>query len=701
MNYNKNNIIYLVLTILILVCGTAFWVSDLESDPPMYYSGFGQSLSTDATQYVYHARNKILFDDFDPFDYTRWIVYQYSLTSLISYIWFSITEVSYKNANLVGLFLSLGGLILMLFAFERKKINQMMPLLAILFLSNVTLITYGRLSYLENGLIFITGLFFLTFIKFSHKIWKVILAGLVAALAMSVGKLFGAFLLPILLLSIYFTSEDNKWKEIGIAAASFLISTVLISLVLYGLDITAAFGYIGEQSYGLRGFPEGLSSPWGFFERLISFGYINRLFYINIDLCLFLFFSALILSYRFNQGHKFRDLPKIGIISFFWTVIVILGLMPLNYSPMRYSLFLIPGIIIFFISVCSWNPEKIKKIEKKSKLTNYIFLLIVTWHSIFQIISLLFYRNNAPIRMITWTTLVAALILTYLIKILFEKKSELLKPKIIQLIFLVLILFSAGNNIYHIDKTLLADKNKNILEANKDLASIVAPNAVISGPYAPVLTIDNNLQSFIHLFGVVDADTAFFNKYPITHIAVDVSNMLAAEKAYPGLKEMLPITTYWIRDFEVRIYNISKLFQNSEAAKYQETQFEIAMSYSYRAMNDKSVIAMTNFVNEFPDSKSGNMMMANILFNSKKFQEMLTVITKLTKDHPTDFSILIQCARYFQIYGLLHKDNNYITLAQKYYEKSTLVNPYKANLANDVFQQTNQQFQSMLRSQAP
>ena len=90
LNKKNSKLIYYFLIAVIFIGGVVFWQSNLESDPPMYYSGLGQSLSTDAAQYVHHARNKILFDDFDPFNYPRWTVYQHSLTSLVSY--FSVTD---------------------------------------------------------------------------------------------------------------------------------------------------------------------------------------------------------------------------------------------------------------------------------------------------------------------------------------------------------------------------------------------------------------------------------------------------------------------------------------------------------------------------------------------------------------------------------------------------------------------------------
>ncbi|MCK4632768.1 MAG: hypothetical protein KAT79_05820 [candidate division Zixibacteria bacterium] len=76
--------LFLALTLIVVAGGMVYWCSDLTSDAPMYYSGLGQSLSTDPAQYVFHARNQVLFGQFDPFDYPRFTVFQHSLTSFVA-----------------------------------------------------------------------------------------------------------------------------------------------------------------------------------------------------------------------------------------------------------------------------------------------------------------------------------------------------------------------------------------------------------------------------------------------------------------------------------------------------------------------------------------------------------------------------------------------------------------------------------------
>ncbi|MFQ5453401.1 MAG: hypothetical protein ACE5D6_04360 [Candidatus Zixiibacteriota bacterium] len=687
----RKDLIFYFLTVIIFTFGIFFWLSDLKSDPPMYYSGLGQSLSTDPAQYVYHARNKVLFDDFDPFDYPRWTIYQHSLTSLTAYIWFSAAGVSVTKANIVGIILCLGSLVFFILGLVPYHKPWVSAAVAFCYLINVTLITYGRLSYLENGLLFISSLLFFVYSRWHNKVWGVLISGVLVALAMLTGKLFGALLMPALFFAILFSNNKQRWQYSIISLSSFIVAAVLLSLLLYGKDLTAAFGYIGEQSYGLRGFPVGLSTPWDFVEHLISFGQSNRLFFLNPDLVVFLLLSSIILTYYFCTPKNKHQFSPVIVFSSFWIITVFIGLMPLNYSPLRYALFLIPPIIILLFSLLDEiSNMKIQTIT----LTGYvkfIFLFIILWHSLYQIICLFFFVNNPPIRLLTWAVFPVAIIITFTIRLLFIRQKILLSKRFVKICLSLTIILALSVNIFRIDERLLMTTNFNIIEANEDLALIVNHNAVISGSYGPVLTMNNGLKSFIHLFGVARIDSSLFNRYPITHLAVDVSNWDEAVENYPALKNLPPITTYWIRDYEVKIYNISAQHNNSLANKYESTFYEKAAEYYYQKKWDSAYVELTKFIQIEPDSKSANLMLAELLFMLGKHQDVMTILTSMTDRYPTDFYINLQCGRLFQILSIIRKDNYLLNLANRYYEKAVKANPFKANYAKNVFQQTMQQ----------
>ena len=114
--------------------------------------------------------------------------------------------------------------------------------------------THGRLSYLENGLIFIAGLMFLIYSRWGSSIRGVALAGAVATFA---GKLIGGLLLPALVVTIVISETDRRLRFAVTAILSFIAAGAALALMLYGGDVIAVFAYLREQSQGIQGFPGG------------------------------------------------------------------------------------------------------------------------------------------------------------------------------------------------------------------------------------------------------------------------------------------------------------------------------------------------------------------------------------------------------------------------------------------------------------
>ena len=70
------------LFILILFLIILRFIS-LEIDPPNFFAGYTQAHLTDPYHLTFFARNAILFDDSNPFDFYRWNVFKYSLIYLV------------------------------------------------------------------------------------------------------------------------------------------------------------------------------------------------------------------------------------------------------------------------------------------------------------------------------------------------------------------------------------------------------------------------------------------------------------------------------------------------------------------------------------------------------------------------------------------------------------------------------------------
>lgn len=681
----KKPLVTFILLAAVLAGGVYYWAQNLDTDPPMYYSGLGQSLSTDPAHYVYHARNKVLFDDFNPFDDPRWTVFQHSLVSLTSLVIFEFYGVSVTTSNIVGMVLSLLGLLFILAALYKKHKNWVLLLTAVLYLSNYTLYTYARLPFLENGLIFIASLLFFTISRWSNKTYGLIISGVLTSFAMLTGKMFGAVFAPVIILLIFFSETENKVKKIALYISSFAASLFIIAYSLYGSNISSAFGYVSEQSYGLRGFPEGLTTPWGFIEHLISYGADNRLFYNNLDLLMILLLSAFIISFFKFKGNSIKNLPVTTRFSFFWIICGLLLLMPLNYSPLRYAVFIIPPIFILGGTTFELMLASPRAKRDISNIKNLIPLMIVLWMFLFHFIVLLFYKNSPPTRILVWSLLPAAVLIVFLFAKFLGRTIQYCSIKTRYAIIstaVILILISNFNQQFNQD---YKEDNRTITEAANDLEMILGPHAVLSGSYAPLLTLDSRYKVLIHQFGLKDTPTDLFDKYPVTHIAIDVSAKVMASNIFPQLKDISPTATYWIRDYEVNIYKIADLFANAEANQYIETSYERANRYYINGKPDSAYYALEPFILSNPNSKSANLLMGNVLINLGEFQRGMMILTSLADKYPTDSYLNLHCGKMIHLIGATTKDETLIRLSQRYYEQAVKANPYRGDYANNIY----------------
>jgi hypothetical protein len=692
--------VFYTLALLIVIGGVVFWSSDLTSDPPMYYSGLGQSLATDPAQYVFHARNLVLFDNWDPFDYSRWTVYQHSLTSLVGWAVFSVWGVSSKNAGVVGMVLSLGGLLFFLIGISRQCRSWVVAVVALCYVINVTLLTYGRLSYLENGLIFFAALFFFVYCWFGDRLWGLLLSALLVAAATFTGKLFGVLLVPTLLLTIFWSGRPHRYREMVLTLGAYVAASLLLVLLLYGGNFTAAFSYVGEQSYGLRGFPEGLSSPWGFFEHLIGYGFQNRMFYLDPDLFMFVLAAGLIMI-LFMRSKSGKPRSPLIMLSASWVGVVVLGLMPLNYSPLRYALFLIPPIVVLVFSLIDSMLSKQKLPVPAPGILGSVLLGLLFWFALYHIVGNVFFFNNAPYRALTWGCLPAAAMLAWAARWLLAKYRLKIPRKMVVISILLMVGLSGLANGFRIRRTHYMDHNFNLMEANSDISEILGPEAVVSGPYGPALTLDTELKSFIHLFGVANVDSNLFDRQPITHLAVDASNLTVAVLDYPQLEGLLPIATYWIRDTEVKLFNISKRFTNPKATQYQPSHYEKAMIHLQHDHPDSAQSEIARHHAEHAVTKSSGQLQADLYMRSGQYQQALNTLGAMANQYPTDFNVQMMTGKVYLIVAYLTKNQSLMSTAYTYIDRGVKVNRFKAGYATRLVQETMQRLQQQETSSNP
>ncbi|UCG60418.1 MAG: hypothetical protein JSV52_08765 [Candidatus Zixiibacteriota bacterium] len=688
----RKEYLFYLLTLVILIAGVLLWTHNLGSDPPAYFGNLGQSLATDPGHCVYHARNRAMFGDPDPFDFPRWIVIERSLTSLAAYLWFSVAGVSLKQAGMVGVLLSIGALLFFLLAVGATSRPWVSVAVAICYLANICLMVHGRLSLLENGLMFLTSLLFFVYSRWGDRLWGLVVSGLLVAAAVLTGKLFGILLLPALLLAVWICGGPTKRRNILAGGMAFATGATILFFTLYGSKLSSAYRYYVEGSYSLHGFPQGLTSPWAFFEHLVSYGGQNSLFRFSPDLLVFFWLGGFMLTYLIVSGKRFERLPRISVLSALVIAFLWLGLSPLNYSPLRYGVLLIPPAIILLFTLSDRSFENVQTDPSKNvSYAIFVLLLLVTWQALFHVAGMSFAFKTVSVRVVIWGMLPVAVAVTITIRHFFLERRTPFGRSFFCLLAAIALTLSITVNGYRIHTHLWNSSDSTIRSANTDLGCILGQGAVVAGPYAAVLTLENNLKSFIYYFGVAEADLDLLNRIPITHLAIDSTNWIEAVKLYPALQGEIPITTYHIRNYDVRIYDIADQFGLAEEKDYQRTGYERAAIYRNQQKYPEAYAEITGFVKKHPTCWSANLVLVELLMRAQQFDRAATLLEALASRHADDYYTNLICGRSFQVMGIHAGDNRLLARAQRHYEKAAGDDPLKAENVWLVYQATMRQ----------
>ncbi|MCK4632837.1 MAG: hypothetical protein KAT79_06165, partial [candidate division Zixibacteria bacterium] len=467
-------------------------------------------------------------------------------------------------------------------------------------------------------------------------------------------------------------------------------SAILI-LVLYGKDFMAAFSYVGEQSLALHGLPFGLTSPWAFLERLISYGFSNHLFYLDPDLWLLTIVGGILFVVA-GGTRALKERSRAYRLALFWAVIGIVGLSPLNYSPIRYATLIIPGIILFGILAFETALTVRRPTKMQLGRGDLVVLLFVFWFAMYHFVGNLVYFNQIVDRWLVWGLLMGAIPAAYGMLYLLKKRGGLISSRMLLTGLTVVLALSLTTNTFRNRRLHFQDHNFNIAEANADIAQIIGDDAVVSGSYGPAITVGTNLRSFIHMFGVTQLDSTLFDRQPVTHLALDDDNLDEALRSYSELADLPAIATYYVRDYRVRLFNISQVFANHQAHTYQPSIYEQALTCYNNEQFDSAFVLANRFQSMYPDSKSGGLLMCDLLSRRELVDDAYRLFVRLADLYPTDFYIQMQCGRFIQMMALTSGNNDLASLARNYYDRGMRVNRFRGDYAGRLYSETARQF---------
>lgn len=638
----------------VLIFGLALFIrfNHLSADPPNKIS-FSQDIETDPPQYTIFARNAVQTGDGNPYQDHRYVTYQYSLVTATSRLVYGALGVGTYQANLVGLLLTLISMLLFYFV-VRKGLGNGAALLAMFFIGiNYLGIFFGRRPFLETGMnaLFILGLLGLAYGE--RKVMGHLLFGACFAAAVVFGKIIAlGFLGAPVLYYFYrrlFLDDKTAVRQAIWAAGGFAVVTAIWYFLIFRPNAAMLTGYVSEQAFELYGAPEGLMSVPKFVWKFLSFGkdavFFDRMPAEGIAavvVCLILAAHLLRSGAKRIAGETPRP---ILILLAGWLISTYLSQMPWNYQPVRYQtamIFPLAALTAAGLAYLWHCREKVSLFEKSLPFAAALFVLLLL--VAYQVTSAVAVDMGVDFTFREYFFPIAipvlAVVAIYALIARFKSPAPMSIPAIIRYAGLALVLltalgFHAKNYVAWAAEPLYTTR-----QASRDLGAILSPGAVISGPYAPALAMENDLGCVINIFGTTRPDSLMFRRYPITHLVLEHSNEEVARQLYPQIMDKAELVChYYINCRKVSVYRIARRTGNLRAAEYLYSNFETATRFYDRNQPDSGDAYLRRFLRLNPENITGHLFAGFFELARGNPDSAVTLFSRAAAFSPTDFNL--------------------------------------------------------------
>ncbi len=696
--------IYILATFGALLIGAGFRVYHLTADSPNYFAGLGQALMTDPYHITIYARNKVLFGSWEIFDYNRWVAFKVSLVSGFAWLMFSLGGVSRLTANLTSVLLNLSATGLLVAGVfvghfrrdlkdaDREALWLGAAVSAFLLSFSHVLVVYGRAPFLENGLLLIAAACFFVVARSGAepKRWKLgslALVGVLLAMTPLAGKLFGLILLAPVAVTV-FLSSDKRWKDLGVIAASGIVTVALWYVFVLGDDVTAYHAYLQEQSMGLYGTPPGLLSLKFFFIQLFSYGGELRLFQFSFFMPLILLIGyAGLLTLRIEKESPWtlefwRRRPALTFLTV-WFFSAWLSLMIFQYRPLRYALFvLFPGLGVVgcivrevFADGARWakGASAVELWQKGlAAILLYVGITIIMTQTALATYGSAMTSGNM-ITVVKFSSIFAApaLIVIWLI----ARSMKRFAQPVFRIGMLVTVAFSLALNGYWYYR-MASNFTYDTVTASRDMESSLPADAVLTGPYAPNLTMDNSHKNLIYTFGLKVDDRDLFERFPITHLVGDYGNLDEAARKFPRTKDNVEVSIWMFRDAGVRILRLGESFAHMQGLP--ETALEKSDRFlrsTSPGAQDSAVYYGEIFLTNNPGNRAAKRQLFQALLAQESYTRALEVGKQLVDENPSDCLANYSLARSYFYLAKYLKREDFNREGEKYLNRACELNP--------------------------
>ncbi len=653
----------LVTALALLVLVVLLQVYHLDADPPTGLSA-SSGPETDPPQYTLFAKNFVQTGEFDPFDDARRSVFFKSSVTVLALGIFGLLGTGLWQSNFVGLLYGLGALVC-LWLFMRRTVGQLAGLLFLLLVAvNYNLIFYGRLPFLEHAMTFWAFLS-VVLIVYGGRSWVAVLAGISFGLAVFFSKAIGiVFAFPIVWLLVYrlFLEKEGpwmaRWREVVLYVVGFAVVAVGWYFVTYGPAQSQVSGYYGEQAFSLYGAPAGLASFDDFFKKMLSFGDSSKLFermeVVSIATVIFL---AVVFYAATNVGKVREGLRRLGPGRVFLaaTVIGFYGsLMIWNYRPLRYQLVLIYAVYgaaaALMASVWRSRADFSRTLPHYLWYVPAVVLFTIPVYKIWDALSEKYAWHFSYNSDKGWVIVVAVLVVGLVVLALRYWPENIRKEAYLVGKALVVIAILGTTITGVLDYADWANRPTFTARDNsKDLGMALNDGAVLSGPYAPLLALENEHEVVIHMFGVAEADPELFRRFPITHLLLDESNERLAKNDYPQIMDSAVLLwTYHVGLDKVRLYQIAGITGNPQAARYRPSLLERAVEGYYDDSTAAGHVFAAQYLEQHPTNLSGYQAVGEVAAAEGHFGLAEQSFRQAVSFSPTNYNLNSRLAQLYK-----------------------------------------------------
>ncbi len=693
--------IEIIIAVIMLFVMFEMRAYKLDADPPIGLS-FSTDVYTDSNHYTLFAKQKVLTDDFNPYDETRFVFFLKSSVTLLAFFVFSLFGVTLEMSNLVGLFYSFGSLLLF-YMILRKISNPITGIIYLLLIAvNYNQIFYGRLAFLEHAMSFYAFLS-LTLLLYCTRTFWILFAGAFLAVGIFFGKIIGViFVVPFAGFFLYqhFVEEKETKLPLIYFSSGFIAMTLFWLFFSYLPMQKQVASYVGEHAFSLYGNLAAFESFDNFVWKYFSFGKESKLFArMRVPLLFASIFLSMFAISFFNRGTLKEKLKNYNSGKFFIFLMIVSfygGLMIWNNRPLRYQLELIYPFYAAASIILGSMFYKLKKHESnKIPLFSLLIIFVIFLPVIYQYYNMYvgliggsFFYDDYKFITVGWTFFFSLAV--YALMISYQKYNEQLQAKVFRYVrigfavAIVAVVFTSNilDFLYWAERPTFTGRDNSL-----DLGELLAEGAVVSGPYAGLLTAENKVGTVIHMFGVTKADPDFFKNQPITHLLLDSGNETRAKEDYPILMDSSELLfTYHVGQQKVRLYRIAGFTGNDIADSYQLSPFEHVVSVYDNGKGQINNDLVVELIEKNPDNIACYTFLAEAAEQDSIFQLSEMMFKKAVEFSPTNYNLNARLAKFYQDRYNETNIELYKAESKNYYEEAIKFSPTTSRLKRELIE---------------